>query len=52
MTMTHRWDEFSKSLAEESLPRRESLRRLGLALAGAMLSPLELETAWAKGPNP
>ena len=27
-TMTHRWDEFSKSLAEP-VPRRESLRRLG-----------------------
>ena len=29
-TMTNHWDELSKSLAEESLPRRESLRRLGL----------------------
>jgi hypothetical protein len=52
MTMTHRWDEFSKSLAEKSLPRRESLRRLGLALAGAVLSPLGLQTAWAGRQDP
>jgi hypothetical protein len=45
--MTHHWDEFSKSLAEESMPRRESLRRFGAVLAGAMLSPLGLATAWA-----
>ena len=45
-TMTHRWDEFSKSLAEP-LPRRESLRRLGVVLAGAVLSPLGLQTASA-----
>src|SRR5262249_20552464 len=43
-TMTHQWDEFSKSLAEP-VPRRESLRRLGFALAGVALSPLG--TAWA-----
>lgn len=46
--MTHQWDEFSKSLAEP-LPRRESLRRLGAVLAGAVLAPLGLETAWAAG---
>jgi hypothetical protein len=45
--MTNHWDEFSKSLAEESLPRRESLRRLGLVVAGAVLSPLGLSTARA-----
>ena len=45
--MTDHWDEFSKSLAEESVPRRESLRRLGFVLAGAVLSPLGLETAFA-----
>src|SRR5262245_49293322 len=50
-TMTHPWDEFSKSLAE-SVPRRESLRRLGVVFAGAVLSPLGLPTAWARGPNP
>jgi hypothetical protein len=42
--MTHHWDEFSKSLAQP-LPRRESLRRLGMALAGVALSPLGLRTA-------
>jgi hypothetical protein len=50
--MTDHWDEFSKSLAEESLPRRESLRRIGTVLAGAVLSPLGLESAFARGPDP
>jgi hypothetical protein len=50
--MTSQWDEFSKSLAEESLPRRESLRRLGFLFAGAVLSPLGVGTAWARGPDP
>jgi hypothetical protein len=50
--MTHHWDEFSKSLAEESLPRRESLRRLGLVFAGGVLSPLGLGTALARGSDP
>ena len=50
--MTRHWDEFSKSLAEKSVPRRESLRLLGAALAGAILSPLGLETAWAAGADP
>lgn len=44
--MTNQWDEFSKSLAE-SLPRRESLRRLGLVLTGAVLGPLGLRSAAA-----
>jgi hypothetical protein len=44
--MINHWDEFSKSLAEP-LPRRESLRRLGFALAGAVLSPLGLRSASA-----
>ena len=48
--MDHLFDEFSKSLAE-SVPRRESLRRIGFALAGAVLSPLGLSTAFAAG-NP
>ena len=39
--MTHPWDEFSKSLAE-SVPRRESLRRMGAAFAGAALMPFSL----------
>jgi hypothetical protein len=47
--MTHPWDDFSKSLAE-SVPRRESLRRLGAVIASAVLSPLGLETASA-GPK-
>ena len=38
--MTNRWDDFSKLLAEELSTRRESLRLLGAALAGAVLSPL------------
>ena len=50
--MSHRWDEFSKSLAEKSVPRRESLRLLGAAVAGALLSPLGLGTALAGGPDP
>jgi hypothetical protein len=49
--MDHLFDEFSKSLAE-TLPRRESLRRLGAVFASAVLSPLGLESAWAKGPDP
>jgi hypothetical protein len=48
--MDHLFDEFSKSLCE-SVPRRESLRRLGAVLAGAVLSPLGLGTAWA-APDP
>src|SRR5215213_5563285 len=42
--MTHHWDDFSKSLAENPLPRRQSLRLLGAALAGAVFGPLS--TAW------
>src|SRR6187551_1803681 len=49
--MENLFDEFSKSLAEP-IPRRESLRRLGVVFAGAVLSPLGLGTAWARGPDP
>jgi hypothetical protein len=49
--MDHLFDEFSKSLAE-SVPRRESLRRLGAVFAGAVLSPLGLGTAWAGKADP
>ena len=49
--MNNRFDEFSKSLAE-SVPRRESLRRLGAAFAGTMLSTLGMGTAWAGGRDP
>jgi hypothetical protein len=45
--MAHKWDEFSKLLAEP-IPRRESLRRLGFLFAGAVLTPLGLGTAWAQ----
>jgi hypothetical protein len=48
--MTHRFDDLSKSLADESVPRRESLRRLGIFFVAAALSPLGLKSAWA-GPN-
>src|SRR5262249_60976181 len=49
--MDHLFDEFSKSLVE-SVPRRESLRRLGAVFAGAVLSPLGLETAFAANVDP
>ena len=45
-----RLDEFSKLLAE-SVSRRESLRRIGTFVAGAVLSPLGLGTAWAARPD-
>ena len=35
--MEHFYDEFSKSLAA-SVPRRESLRRMGAVFAGAVLT--------------
>ena len=43
------YDEFSKSLAA-SVPRRQSLRLLGAAIAGAVFSPWG--TAWAARPDP
>jgi hypothetical protein len=49
--MTQQFDDFSKSLAQP-IPRRESLRRLGAVLAGAVLSPLGFEAASAAGPDP
>jgi hypothetical protein len=49
--MIHPFDEFSKSLVD-SVPRRESLRRLGAIFAGAVLSPLGLESAWAARVDP
>jgi hypothetical protein len=50
--MTDHIDELSKSLAEEPIPRRESLRRLGAALAAALLSPLGVQTARAGPADP
>src|ERR1041385_1363804 len=49
--MTYQWDDFSKSLAEGSIPRRESLRLFGAALAGALLGPLGAGLAHA-APKP
>jgi len=49
--MDRLYDEFSKSLAA-SVPRRESLRRIGAVFAGAVLSQLGLGTAWAAGRDP
>src|SRR5262245_46449523 len=40
--MSNAFDEFSKSLSEETVPRRESLRRLGAILGGALIAPLVL----------
>ena len=37
--MSDHFDEFSKSLAEKSVPRRQSLRLLCAAIAGALLAP-------------
>jgi hypothetical protein len=47
--MSRQFDNFSKSLAEDSIPRRQSLRLLGAAIAGAVLSPLA--TAWGANSN-
>jgi hypothetical protein len=44
--MTNHWDEFSKSLAQP-VPRRETLRRLGLVISGTLLSPLGSQFARA-----
>jgi hypothetical protein len=48
----HPWDELSKSLAEQAVPRRETLRRIGVVLGGALLGPFGLGTAWAGRPDP
>jgi hypothetical protein len=45
--MPNRFDDFSKSLAE-SVPRRESLRRLGGVFAGAALMPFTLALGASK----
>jgi hypothetical protein len=49
MIMSQQFDEFSKSLADETLPRRESLRRLGAAFAGALFGTIGLEKAVGAG---
>jgi hypothetical protein len=46
--MERLYDEFSMSLAAPE-PRRESLRRMGAVIAGAILSQFGLRTAWAGG---
>ena len=50
--MTHHIDEFSKSLADESVPRRDTFRLLGAAVAGALLGPLGMKSAFGGGPDP
>ena len=50
VSIMERLDEFSKLLAE-SVSRRESLRRIGAVLAGAVLSSLGVGTAWAARPD-
>jgi len=50
--MTHRFDDFSKSLAGTTVPRRQSLRLFGVAVAGALLGPLGLRTASAQSGDP
>jgi len=50
--MTYQWDELSKALADDSLPRRQSLRWLGAALAGSVLGPFGAGTAWAGKQDP
>jgi Stigma-specific protein, Stig1 len=45
-----RLDELSKMLAA-SVSRRESLRTIGVVLAGAALSTLGINTAWAARPD-
>jgi hypothetical protein len=43
---THIWDEFSKSLSE-AVPRRESLKRFGLVVAGTLLGTFGTDGASA-----
>ena len=50
--MTHQIDEFSKSLADESIPRRDTFRLLGTAVAGALLGPLGMKSAFGGGADP
>src|SRR5262245_49627347 len=45
--MSHQFDEFSKLVADGSIPRRESLRQLGLLITATVLSPLGAEFARA-----
>jgi hypothetical protein len=45
--MANYFDEFSKVIGEGSMPRRETLRRLGLVISGALLGPLGIEYARA-----
>jgi len=50
--MSHQIDELAKTLADESMSRRQSFRRFGAALAGAVLGPLGLQSARAGPPDP
>src|SRR5262245_53346342 len=48
--MAHLFDEFSKAVGEPSIPRRETLRRLGIAVTATVLGPLGV--AIARGGKP
>ena len=48
--MSHYFDEFSKAVGEQAIPRRETLRRLGLAVTAGVLGPLGFEYAQAGKP--
>jgi hypothetical protein len=54
--MSHDFDDFSKRIAGDSMPRRESLKQLGFALAATILAPLGAQYAQAgkhpKSPQP
>ena len=51
--MSHLFDDVSRSLAQPSMPRRESLRRLGVAVTAIVLGPLAAQHAQAgKRPKP
>jgi hypothetical protein len=45
--MSHLFDEFSKVVGEPSLPRRETLRRLGLVISGTVLGSLGIDDVHA-----
>lgn len=45
--MSNHFDEFSKLVADGSIPRRESLQRLGLMITATILSPLGAQFARA-----
>lgn len=50
--MTYQFDAFTETLADHPLPRRQSLRLLGAALAGALVGSLSALTSSAAGRDP